>query len=204
MEAVTAFGLAASVLQVIGFASQLLSAGSQIYQAGSTLRNSELEVVLQDLTVLNKRLKSWARPDSTALGPLAEDGQNLEALALESEKIAEELTTTLRAWRLQAGATRFQSLLQALLLHGKEDVIKQQQISDSLASKRHNELVNIVKSSGARNATVSDMLKDIKAHLHFRQLDDRYNDIFQAHAGTFQWAFQEDDTSTSDWSNLYK
>jgi hypothetical protein len=75
MEAAAAFGLAANVLQVVDFAYKILSTGDQIYQAGSTVQNSELEVVLKDFTVLNMRLKSWARPDPNVLGPLEEDGQ---------------------------------------------------------------------------------------------------------------------------------
>jgi hypothetical protein len=75
MEAAAAFGLAANVLQVVDFAYKILSTGDQIYQAGSTVQNSELEVVLKDFTVLNTRLKSWVRPDPDVLGPLEEDGQ---------------------------------------------------------------------------------------------------------------------------------
>jgi hypothetical protein len=75
MEAAAAFGLAANVLQVVDFAYKILSTGDQIYQAGSTVQNSELEVALKDFTVLNTRLKSWVRPDPDVLGPLEEDGQ---------------------------------------------------------------------------------------------------------------------------------
>jgi hypothetical protein len=75
MEAVAAFGLAANVLQVVDFAQKLLSADHQIYQAGSTVEHDEIEVAVKDFTVLNKRLKTWARPDASALGPLTEDGQ---------------------------------------------------------------------------------------------------------------------------------
>jgi hypothetical protein len=75
MEALAAFGLAANVLQVVDFAQKLLSAGRQIYQAGSTVEHDEIEVAVKDFTVLNKRLKTWARPDASALGPLTEDAQ---------------------------------------------------------------------------------------------------------------------------------
>jgi hypothetical protein len=48
MEAVAGLSLAANVLQVVDFASKLLSTGQQIYQAGSTVQNFELEVVVKD------------------------------------------------------------------------------------------------------------------------------------------------------------
>ena len=75
MEAVAAFGLAANILQVTDFAQKLLSTGRQIYQAGSTLQNAELEVAVKDFTILNKRLRSWDRSDPSVLGPMTEDGQ---------------------------------------------------------------------------------------------------------------------------------
>jgi hypothetical protein len=75
MEAAAGFGLAANVLQVVDFAYKILSTGDQIYQAGTTVQNSELEVALKDFTILNKRLKSWVRPNPDILGPLEEDGQ---------------------------------------------------------------------------------------------------------------------------------
>jgi hypothetical protein len=75
MEAVAAFGLAVNVLQVVDFASKVLTTGHQIYQAGATVHNAELEVVVNDFSILSKRLRSWVRPNTLVLGPLGEDGQ---------------------------------------------------------------------------------------------------------------------------------
>jgi hypothetical protein len=75
MEAVAGLSLAANILQVVDFAAKLLSTGHQIYEAGSTVQNSELELVISDFTALNDRLRSWTRPDPAASGPLAKDSQ---------------------------------------------------------------------------------------------------------------------------------
>jgi hypothetical protein len=75
MEAIAALSLAANVFQVVDFAHKLLSTGQQIYQAGSTVQNAELEVVVQDFAVLNKRLQKQSRPDPDVLGPLSKDDQ---------------------------------------------------------------------------------------------------------------------------------
>jgi hypothetical protein len=75
MEGVAAFGLAANILQVIEMIQKLLSTGQQIYQAGATVQNTELEVVLKDFTVLNNRLHSSIRPAPDVLGPITADGQ---------------------------------------------------------------------------------------------------------------------------------
>jgi hypothetical protein len=75
MEGVAAFGLAANILQVIELTQKLLSTGHQIYQAGATVQNSELEVVLKDFTILNERLHSSAHPAPNVFGPITADGQ---------------------------------------------------------------------------------------------------------------------------------
>jgi hypothetical protein len=75
MEAVASLSLAANIFQVVGFASKLWSTGQQTYQAGSTVENAELEVVVKDFQVLNRRLRSWSCPDPECLGPLSEDDQ---------------------------------------------------------------------------------------------------------------------------------
>jgi hypothetical protein len=131
MEAVAAFGLAANILQVVEFAYKILSTGDQIYQAGSTLQNSELEVAVRDFTVLNSRLKSWVRPGSDFLGSLEEEGQvctmhnrdarflnicvqSLDSLSRESERIAQELLSVLLSLRIDEHASKYKSFLHAI------------------------------------------------------------------------------------------
>jgi hypothetical protein len=75
MESVAAFGVAANILQVVELAHKLLSSGQEIYQAGATVQNSELEIALKDFMVLNKRLQSSACPVPDAFGPITADGQ---------------------------------------------------------------------------------------------------------------------------------
>ncbi|KAF2873771.1 hypothetical protein BDV95DRAFT_353084 [Massariosphaeria phaeospora] len=114
MEPLAAFGLAANILQVVDFSAKLLSAGHQIYQAGSTVQNAELALVAQDLRSLNNKLKMWARPDQTALGPLTQDRQALEELACESESIAQELIAILSSLQVEGKRTRYKSYQHAI------------------------------------------------------------------------------------------
>lgn len=58
MEAAAAFSFAANILQVVELSSKLLSAGHQVYQVGTTLRNAELEIAVNDFALLNNRLES--------------------------------------------------------------------------------------------------------------------------------------------------
>jgi hypothetical protein len=73
MEGIAAFGLAANILQMVEMANKLLSTGQEIYQAGTTVQNSELEVVLEDLTVLNTRLQSQGGLVSNSSQPISAD-----------------------------------------------------------------------------------------------------------------------------------
>lgn len=75
MDPATAFALAASILQVVDFSKNLLSTGYQLYQDGSTLSNSDFMLVTDDLSSLNDKIKTFARPDLSASGPLAAENQ---------------------------------------------------------------------------------------------------------------------------------
>jgi hypothetical protein len=75
MEALAAFGLAASIMQVVDFSTKVVATGNEIFQTGSTVQNAELELVASDLNSLNDRLKGFARPDPSVQGPLAKDEQ---------------------------------------------------------------------------------------------------------------------------------
>jgi hypothetical protein len=75
MEAIAGLSLAANILQIVDFTAKVLSTGNQIRLSGSTVQNSELEVVVLDFTALHERITSWARPNPAGWGPLAKDSQ---------------------------------------------------------------------------------------------------------------------------------
>lgn len=75
MEAIAGLSLAANILQVVDFTAKILSTGNQIRLSGSTVENSELDLVVRDLKALSECTTSWARPDPANLGPLAKDSQ---------------------------------------------------------------------------------------------------------------------------------
>ncbi|KAH7385205.1 hypothetical protein DE146DRAFT_792111 [Phaeosphaeria sp. MPI-PUGE-AT-0046c] len=124
MEGVAALGLAANILQIVDLAGKLLSTGSEIYQAGTTVENAELEVLTKDFGLLSTRLRSWVRPSPDTHGPLAEDDQSLEALALESGKISQELITVLLSLKSSGNFSRYKSFLQAIKTAWNSDKIK--------------------------------------------------------------------------------
>lgn len=75
MEALAAFGLAATIMQVVDFTTKILAAGKQILELGSTEQNAERELIASDLKLLNDKLKGFARPDPSVQGPLAQGSQ---------------------------------------------------------------------------------------------------------------------------------
>lgn len=131
MEAAAAFSLAANILQIVELSQKLLSANSQIYQVGTSLQNSELEIVVKDFSLLNRRLQSWARPTQGAVDRLTKTArhvelmhvhvrsnhalQSLETFALESEHIAQELIAALTSLHLSGEASRYRSFAHAIL-----------------------------------------------------------------------------------------
>lgn len=61
MDPLTAFSLAANVLQFVEFASNLLSAAYDVHHAGASAPNLDLDLVVNDLCQLNVKLKSSLR-----------------------------------------------------------------------------------------------------------------------------------------------
>lgn len=61
MDPLTAFGLAANILQLVDFGSRLLSTGREISQTGSTLENAEIEQVVLAFQKLNEDLQESLR-----------------------------------------------------------------------------------------------------------------------------------------------
>jgi hypothetical protein len=168
-------------------------------------------------------------------------------LALESEKIAQELTTILENLRIGAGASRWKSIAQGIrsvwsakkieetksrldviqnaiqfriqvlmredqistreetlqslddgtrqvlveVLAGKNKIAKQQEISDRLASQRHDHVVGLISNGWHQSVGPGDILDHIKSRLRHQRQDDRFDDIVQAHKNTFKWALQD-------------
>jgi hypothetical protein len=75
MDPISAFSLAAGIMQVVDFSTRLLSTANQLYHDGSTIRNSDFTLVADDLSSLNDKVKARARPDLSVSGPLAKDNQ---------------------------------------------------------------------------------------------------------------------------------
>ena len=75
MEALAAFGLAASVLQVVDFSTKVLSSANEIAKNGSTNRNAELTTITEHLRSLNDSLLQSCGPELGAEGPLSKDDQ---------------------------------------------------------------------------------------------------------------------------------
>ena len=75
MEALAAFGLAASVLQVVDFSAKVLSSANEIAKNGSTTRNTELSRTAEHLQSLNDSLLQSCGPGLEAEGPLSKDDQ---------------------------------------------------------------------------------------------------------------------------------
>jgi hypothetical protein len=89
------------------------------------------------------------------------------------------------------------------VLQSKEDIVKQQQASETSALKRHEQLIDIFTNSRGVRAGPEDVLNELKERLHYQKLDDRFDDIVEAHQSTFRWVLQESIGSEPQRSNLY-
>jgi hypothetical protein len=90
-----------------------------------------------------------------------------------------------------------------VILQGRDELVRHQQTLDALASKRHDQIVNLASSKWDTNMRPEDILSRIKAQLRFQRQDDRFDDIVEAHQTTLQWALHHEDSTHLGWPNLY-
>jgi DNA replication protein DnaC len=90
------------------------------------------------------------------------------------------------------------------VLQTKKDVVRQQQASDHLAAKRHDEMIAMMGYNPGADFTSSDVANKIEELLQHEKQNDRFDDIVTAHQATFRWALQEQNSTTESWPNLHK
>jgi hypothetical protein len=90
------------------------------------------------------------------------------------------------------------------VLAGKDEIVRQQEISDRLAAQRHDQVVNLLSNNWTKSVDTADVLARIMAQLRHSAQDDRYDDIVEAHNDTFQWALQDRDGGTLSGPSLYE
>ena len=115
MDALTAVGLAANILQFIDFGIKFVSKGNQIYRSGDgTLpENHDLAVATNDLLVIQTKLTERLRSQGLSTC-LDEDDQALEQLAVASNELALQLLGRLNRVKAQGRYLRWKSWRQAL------------------------------------------------------------------------------------------
>jgi hypothetical protein len=82
---------------------------------------------------------------------------------------------------------------------GEDKIAKQQEISDRLASQRHDHVVGLISNGWHQSVGLGDILDHVKSRLRHQKQDDRFDDIVQAHKNTFKWALSRY-CSKSEWA----
>ncbi|KAM5350433.1 hypothetical protein ACJ41O_006938 [Fusarium nematophilum] len=132
MEALAALGLASNVVQFVTFASQLVSAGDEMYgsASGTTKRTIELEKIYSDLATFSSKLQGEGERQPWSLGfSLSAESQRLEdaeakakahinalkALASDCRLVCDELLGVLKKLKVSGGRCRaFRSVMAAI------------------------------------------------------------------------------------------
>jgi hypothetical protein len=108
LDPFTALGLASNVVQFVDFTSKLISETREIYKAGSSTGNIELDAVTKDLQALTSGLK---------VNPLSGNGavdNDLASLAAQCNNVADELVGVLELLQAQGTNTKWKSFTAAL------------------------------------------------------------------------------------------
>ena len=127
LEAVSAVGLAANILQFLEFSFNLIADTREIYHSakGVTTRNVELESIAESLSRLSLCLMEPVTRTGVAL---SEAELEIIRHAICCKIVADELLTTVRSLQIRPGSHRkWQSFRQALDTVCKKDKISQLQ-----------------------------------------------------------------------------
>ena len=132
LEALAALSLASSVLQLIDFASKLVSKGTRFYKStdGVLDENAKLQAIAERMHQLSSGLVTSAGPFKSVGSPTAEElespiaeEQALQRVAIECQEIAMEFSRVFDNLRVSGIRTKWKSCRQALKsIRSKEDI----------------------------------------------------------------------------------
>ena len=111
MDPVTAFGLAAGVLQVVDLSFKALSKCREIYTEGSLAENRSPEEITKYLGETTDRLKTAVQNAPSAR---SQDSTDIIDISTKCSKTAEELLTELAKMRIESGGGRRQAIAKGI------------------------------------------------------------------------------------------
>ena len=130
IDPISAFGLAANILQFIEVGYNVTVMFHQLLEASATDENLEIEAITQDMNDVCVKLTVA----SGSVVPMSKAEKMLHALARKGEKLAKELDTTLKGLvvRSQGSKRRVEVLQKSLkvLLQGKKVKASQTRLAE--------------------------------------------------------------------------
>ncbi|KAF2679691.1 hypothetical protein K458DRAFT_313435, partial [Lentithecium fluviatile CBS 122367] len=73
-----------------------------------------------------------------------------------------------------------------------DDIVREYRASEVASSRRHKQLLYAISKTKDWTVEPDDLLRWIKANLHYQRIHDRFDDIVKAHQETFSWILEED------------
>ncbi|KAF6812056.1 hypothetical protein CSOJ01_05337 [Colletotrichum sojae] len=173
MDPASAFGLAASIVQTLTFASDLISKGRQLYHSAqrSLVENEELEAITRTLQSHSRRIAIQSTD-----APMGRDeiGQDLSKLCDGVRDLCKQLIATIESLKKPDSATRWDSFRQALQSVWKEQDIAdlaqrleryRRQIDSIVLAGLKDQLEMLVRDSRSRDERLEQTLSKIMTSL---------------------------------------
>jgi hypothetical protein len=124
LDPLTAFGLAANVLQFVDFTAKLVSKGNDIHRSATGMlpEHEQISTISSRLQFLSSSLKQKFHTPTTSKHLSFED-HALEAICQGTIEVADDLSQRLSVLTAQGGMSRFKSYRQALKTVWNQDAI---------------------------------------------------------------------------------
>lgn len=136
MDPITAVGFAASILTFIDFSYKVVTGTAEVFQSGSTSKNTHLSEIIGDLKNASEKLKDWPTPKS-------DHEKALQQLSVSCQEVAQRLVNLLARLSTTPGKSKWMSV--RVVLRGMRKDGEVEELENTLDKYRSQIILRLIQ-----------------------------------------------------------
>ncbi|KAH9208161.1 hypothetical protein DL95DRAFT_231652, partial [Leptodontidium sp. 2 PMI_412] len=136
MDPITAVGFAASILTFIDFSYKVVTGTAEVFQSGSTSKNTHLSEIIGDLKNASEKLKDWPTPKS-------DHEKALQQLSVSCQEVAQRLVNLLARLSTTPGKSKWMSV--RVVLRGMKKDGEVEELENTLDKYRSQIILRLIQ-----------------------------------------------------------